>query len=241
MLLNEKRQDEFFVFDIEYDGNSFNVTPIKAKLPNDEVLYLIGPELEYIYNLDIKHFSFTIFEEDFDNLSDSEFEYLWNKFFIPWIEMLSERYLDIDIDKFKFQLNRSERKFLVKKIIHFVMMFLPYIILKKILLKYNIESKTEALDLLEHFKENPEELRKLINNIIKETINNFNNILDTIKELSKYAKKNQLEDSYELLNSQIKKQNYYIEIFQEILDNTEIDKIIELFKKYIENDFENLI
>jgi len=241
MLLNEKRQDEFFVFDIDYDGSSFNITPVKAKLPNDEVLYLIGPELEYIYNLDIKYFSFTIFEEDFDNLSDSEFEYLWNKFFIPWIEMLSERYLDIDIDKFKFQLNRSERKFLVKKIIHFVMMFLPYIVLKKILLKYNIETKAEALDLLEYFKENPGELRKLINNIINETVNNFNNILDTIKELSKYAKKNQLEDSYELLDSQIKKQNYYIEIFQEILDNTEIDKIIELFKKYIENDFENLI
>jgi len=241
----EKYRDSFITFNIQADDNDVNVEIINAKMPDDNVLFLIGKDLKYLWDLDIKLFNFIIFENDLENINDSEFEYFWNKFFIPWIEYLNENYFELDLDKFKFQLsNTYEKKFLIKKIVHFIMMFFPYYIFKSILQNHGIEgieNEAQAYKLLEYFKENPQELRNEINNEVEKVIEKSKNLLTSLENLLSFTKKGKLENSIEILEKQLQKQDLYLKLFAEIIEQTEIDKIISLFKTYLDNDFENLI
>ena len=241
----EKYRDSFITFNIQPDNDDVNIEIINAKMPDDNVLFLIGKDLKYIWDLDIKLFNFIIFENDLENINDSEFEYFWNNFFIPWIEYLNENYFEIDLDKFKFQLtNTYEKKFLIKKIVHFIMMFFPYFIFKTILENHGIEgieNEAQAYQLLEYFKEQPQELRREINIEIEKVIEKSKNLLTSLENLLNFTKKGKLEDSIDILEKQLQNQDLYLKLFNEIIEQTEIDKIINLFKKYLDNDFENLI
>jgi len=130
-------QENFIVYyvndDISEKSNDISITKIEAVKPNDDILFIYSNELQNIYNLNIKDFSFVIFEEDINRLNDSEFEYFWEKFFISWLENIDENYLDINVEDFKFQLGSIlEKRYLIKKIVHFIMYMFPYLILKKI-------------------------------------------------------------------------------------------------------------
>ena len=238
----DNRQTSFMVFNIKDQGNDISVDPILAKLPDDNVLYLIGKDLEYLYELDIKNFSFNIFEEDLDKLNDNEMEYFWKKFFIPWFERL-ESYLDLNIEYFNFQLSTThEKRFLVKKFTHFIMLFLPYIILKDLLSNTEIETKNQALNFINQLAErNPKILRDDIRKVFQKHISKMENIVESLEVMSETSKKGELEYSLELLKTQLNRQKQYIYIFIEILDNSSIEGIEKLFTEYINNDFENLI
>lgn len=236
-LLNKS----FISFNITEENNDIKVEPMKIDIPDENVLFLIGKDLKYIWDLDIKNFNFIIFENDIENINDNEFEYFWNKFFIPWLNKL-EDYIDFDIDKLRYNLsNVYEKKFLIKKIVHFIMMFFPYYIFKEILNNHNIEEKTQVQNLLKYYKDDPIYLRKELDTEFNKIEDKSKNFLSSLEHLLQFAKKGKLENSIDLLGKQIQKQDNYLKLFKSFIDQTDIDKIINLLETYIENDFENLI
>jgi len=238
----DKYKDSFITFNIKPKENDVEIDIINAKMPDENVLFLIGKDLKYLWDFDIKNFNFIIFENDIENINDSEFEYFWTKFFIPWIERLNENYFEIDLDKFNYQLsNTYEKKFLIKKIIHFLMMFFPYYIIKNIFENHSMENKQQAFDLLKIWEENPKSLRQDIDEQFSEVLNKSKNLLSSLTSLLQYTKKGELEHSLDLLERQLNKQDVYLQLFLEFLNQTSIDKIINLITEYIKADFENLI
>ncbi len=236
-LLNKS----FISFNITEENNDIKVEPMKIDIPDENVLFLIGKDLKYIWDLDIKNFNFIIFENDIENINDNEFEYFWNKFFIPWLNKLGD-YIDFDIDNLRYNLsNVYEKKFLIKKIVHFIMMFFPYYIFKEILNNHNIEEKIQAQNLLKYYKDDPIYLRKELDTEFNKIEDKSKNFLSSLEHLLQFAKKGNLENSMDLLGKQIQKQDNYLKLFKSFIDQTDIDKLINLLETYIENDFENLI
>jgi len=244
----EPSNDSFIIYNIEYDDEDFNITPIKAQRPDEDLLFLIGKDIEYINDLNIRYFNYIIFENDLEKLTDSEFVYFWKKFFEKWIKDISESYLEINLENFEFQLGTvSEKKFLIKKITHFIMQFLPYSALKNTLKDLNLNSKNEIIIYLdklineEAWIEDIKEFRKnLIKNIQKPN-EKLNNLIHSLESFKKIAKKGELEHTFELLKKQQSQQAVYVKLFSIIINNTSIDKLASLCKKYLEEDSLNII
>ena len=243
MEQTNSQANSFNVYYVEPDSKDISIKTIKAKKPNEDILFIYSNELKNIKDLNIKDFSYIIFEEDINKLNDSEFEYFWAKFFIPWLNFIDENYLDIEIDKFKFQLSSTlEKRYLIKKIVHFIMFLLPYMILKKILQKEKLTNFDETINYFKTIYENdPKKIKKLFIREIEEIITYSSNFLNTISQVIKSSKKDTLENMIGLLNSQILKQNDYYLILKEIIYNTTNDKLIALIGQYLDNDFENIV
>jgi hypothetical protein len=239
-------QENFIVYyindDINKKINDISITKVEAVKPNDDILFIYSNELQNIYNLNIKDFSFVIFEEDINRLNDSEFEYFWKKFFIPWLENIDENYLDINVEDFKFQLGSTlEKRYLIKKIVHFIMYMLPYLILKKITERKKFISYDETMSYFKDlYENNPNEIKKLILREIDEIIKYSNNFLNSIQSVIKSSKKDTIDNVIDILQDQISKQNEYYQIFKDIINNTINEKLLNLILDYYENDFENI-
>ena len=239
-------QENFIVYyvndDISEKSNDISITKIEAVKPNDDILFIYSNELQNIYNLNIKDFSFVIFEEDINRLNDSEFEYFWEKFFISWLENIDENYLDINIEDFKFQLGSTlEKRYLIKKIVHFIMYMFPYLILKKITERKKFTSYDETVSYFKDlYEDNPNEIKKLILKEIDEIIKYSNNFLNSIQSVIKSSKKDTIDNVIDILQDQISKQNEYYQIFKDIINNTVNEKLLNLILNYYENDFENI-
>ena len=242
MEQSNKSSTSFNVYYTNLDGDDIDINIVKARKPNDDILFIYSNELQNIKELNIKDFSYVIFEEDINRLNDSEFEYFWSKFFLPWLNYIDENYLDIEIDQFKFQLsNTLEKRYLIKKIVHFIMFLLPYMILKKIINKKNLTDFNETLLYFkEMFNDNPKEIKSLLLKEIDEVIQYSNNFLNTISQVIKSSKKDTLENLIGLLDSQVSKQNDYYLILKEIIQNTTNEKLFALVGQYLDNDFENI-
>ena len=243
-MLNDITNQKFVTFNVKFDDEKKDVEieTITAQLPDENVLFLIGKDLEYLWNFDIKNFNYVIFENDLELINDGEFEYFWKKFFLLFLDNLNENYLENNIEDFQFQLsNTYEKRFLVKKIIHFIMLFFPYYIFKDMIVEKEFENKNDAISYINFLADNePKELRNKLISLMENAIKKSENFLNSIQQLSKFSKKNELEDSLTLLEDQLKKQDVYIKLFIEMINNTEIDKLKNLLIKYLEKDFENL-
>ena len=237
-----QQTSSFDVFYVEPDGDDIKINKVTARKPNEDIIFIYSNELQNIQNLNIKDFSYVIFEEDINRLNDSEFEYFWAKFFLPWLNYIDENYLDIEIDQFKFQLsNTLEKRYLVKKLVHFIMFLIPYMILKKVLQRKNITDYNEAVQYFKDLYLNePKEIKTMFIKEIDEIIQYSNNFLNTISQVIKSSKKDTLENLIGLLDSQISKQNDYYLILKDIIYNTSSDKLISLIGQYLDNDFENI-
>ena len=235
-------KNSFNVFYVDLESEDIDIKISKARKPNEDIFYIYSNELQSVKNLDVKDFSYTIFEEDINKLNDQEFEYFWAKFFLPWLNNINNEYLDIDIDQFKFQLSSAlEKRYLIKKITHFIMQLIPYMILKKILQKLNLSDYNETMDYFDDlYEHDPIKIKNLLIKEINEVIQYSSNFLTTIGDVIKSSKKDTLENLIGLLDNQISKQNDYYLILKEIINNTTNEKLYELIKIYLQNDFENI-
>ena len=245
MSLNEN--DSFDIYYIKYDEekNEYNTITKKAVKPLEDTLYLIGQDLMYLNDLNIKDFNFLIFEDDIEKLSDEEFEYFWEKFFKLWLDKINDNYLEIDLDLFYFQLsNTQEKKYLLKKIVHFITMFLPYNVIKTIINKRFTsfeECEASLTDLIINLSSDPGFIRESILEEINNNIQKVKNLYTSLESMTSLAKKNTLDDSLELLHSQLNKQIDYLEIFKTVIQNTDEENLKDLILIYIDKDSENLL
>jgi len=215
-------------------------------------------EGKFLKMTDIKNFNFYLFESDLEKLNDEEFQNYFSNIFEILIDEVNETYLDIDIQEIRKDTIKNKRLF-VKKFVIFYMQLLPYEILKpifknsaKLMELYSSEdfineeefktpSETLLYRLFDYDNDNIYKIKKLLCDQIDIKItkmHNFNNIIDEIAEISK---KNTLENSRDIFEEHIRKQNKYYEIYKSIILQTDLEKLVNLFRQYIEKDYLNLI
>lgn len=220
----------------------FSTIEIKEIEPNEDRAQLMVSDLKYLKTYDIKNFNYYNFEQDLFTMSDGEFEWWYTKTFTLWLEDLNEEYLDIELsDVYNRFESSNEKKLFLKKIVQFVMVILPYTILRNILHQDN--DLNNINDLLNKLKDTNHliEFRGELIEELNKNITEFEQFVETISTFEKISKKNIITENMELLDEHIKKQNFFIEIFKQIISECDMEKIYELLIKFSEADSENII
>ena len=197
--------------------------------------------VEYIFDtirtLDIKQFSFVIFEEDIDNMSINEFELYYNNQFKDRIIPEIQNYLNIDISIFDNQSIESRRNIL-KHIIKFYTTFLPYNYLKQFISSKTTENKYDALELIN------DNIKTVLCDAItnsKTEYNNFIKLMYNVKSnLSTEKKKDKFDSMLNILDSNVGDKIKMNEYFNSVIETSSVDSLIELCKSYIKNDYANI-
>jgi len=234
---------------------SENNLPVGEYSPTlDDIL----SENKYLNDIDIKNFNYYLFESDLEKLSSDEFKIASDELLNTFIEDLNNNYLNIDIESILHK-NEYNKKTFIKKFVLFFMQILPYEILKPILKNPDdlnalntpgtlthidsFKNPTETLlyRIFDYDNDNIYKIKDLINEELNKKIRKMNNFINVIDEVMELSKKNTLEDSRDIISDHVDIQNNYYKIYQNILSNTDLEKIVNLFRKYIEKDYLNLI
>jgi len=223
------------------DSDKILSTVITPTKPDEEKAILLVPEFEFLNKYDFKNFNYFNFEHSITDMTPSEFEWWWEFALSGWLYGLDERYIDIDMENIGSRFSsQDEKRIFILKVINFVMFLLPYQVLR------NIFKDSDIIDIsdLKLLVEDDFNLIELRENIINELDRNITQLDDFVKMLlhfEKMAKKNLAEDNIDLLTKQTQKQNFFIEIFKDIIGETDMHK----FKNYLillfENDWKNVL
>lgn len=238
-----------------------NTDTSNNNLPTEEyrpTMVDILSESKYLLDTDIKNFNYYLFEGDLEKLLPNEFATVSNELLTEFIDELNNNYLDIDVESI-IQKNEYDRKIFIKKFILFFMQILPYEIFKPILKnnknletlnpsnslinEESFKSPTETLlyRILDYDNDNIYKIKELLNDQLDIKINKLNNFINIIDEVVELSKKNTIEDSRDIFEDHVNIQNNYYKIYKIIIQNTDLEKLINLFRKYIEKDYLNLI
>jgi len=163
-----------------------------------------------------------------------------------------------------------DKKVYLKKIIFFLTYILPYEIFKNILSNNIMVARNEgetpesflSADItIDQFDPNPTDFLKIFDNdynenlvllkpsIIKSLDNRsakLDNWVQKLTEVSKQAgarnasKMETMEDSINILDEHVQKQKLINNLYKKIINNTPLEKLVNLFKRYIEMDYYNI-
>lgn len=197
--------------------------------------------VNYIYdtikNIDIKNFSFIIFEEDIDNMSITEFTEYYNNQFKNAILPEIQHYLNIDITIFEDQSIESKRNIL-KHIVKFYTTFLPYNYLKQFISTKNTENKYDALELI------GDNIKTVLCDVITNSKNEYSNFIKLMynvkANLSTEKKKDKFDSMLTILDTNIGDKIKMNDYFNSVIETSSVDSLIELCKLYIKNDYTNI-
>lgn len=197
--------------------------------------------VNYIYdtikNIDIKNFSFIIFEEDIDNMSITEFTEYYNNQFKNAILPEIQHYLNIDTTIFEDQSIESKRNIL-KHIVKFYTIFLPYNYLKQFISTKNTENKYDALELI------GDNIKTVLCDVITNSKNEYSNFIKLMynvkANLSTEKKKDKFDSMLTILDTNIGDKIKMNDYFNSVIETSSVDSLIELCKLYIKNDYTNI-
>jgi len=222
----------------EENSESLLIEPLP---PEDNKAALLVSEFEYLSSFDFHNFNYFSFEQDITDMSPGEFEWWYENTFQPWLVNLDENYLDIDFENIYYKFNnQDEKRVFLLKIVNFVMFLLPYQILREVFKSYDID---DSYDLQEFLREDTNliDLRhRIIQSIDHNTIQ-FESFVKTLLHFEKIAKKNLIEENISLLDDHVKKQNLFLEIFKNIITETDMEKFRELIVLMLKNDVKNIL
>jgi len=197
------------------------IQTVEIERPTEDEAILMVHELKYLRDFDIKNFNYYMFEDDIDNMTPGEFEWWYKAAFEPWLQNLDENYLDIEYDDLSMYFKNPEEKILfLKKFVNFIMFFLPFQIIKYFLKSNGFDNLNSYLETIDSGADGTRaliQLRTDLINIIDEEISRVDNFVSTLATFEKVAKKNLVESSIDLLDNHIKKRNYFLEVFKEII------------------------
>jgi len=238
-----------------------NTDTFDNNLPTQEyspTLEDILSESKFLLDTDIKNFNYYLFEGDLEKLQPDEFEFASEELLEKFIETINENYLNIDIDYLTHK-NDYDKKIFLKKFILFFMQILPYEILKPILKNsklleklnpsdsltlpdtFNTPTETILYRIFDYDNDNIYKIKDMLLTQLDKKINKMNNFINIIDEVMELSKKNTLEDSRDIFEEHVNTQNNYYRIYKNVIQNTDLEKLINLFRKYIQKDYLNLI
>jgi len=223
---------------VERDLTDINDISVNDKL---EVLDDTEGFLKYIYDCvlkcDISNFNFIIFNEDIDSLSDREFLKYYDGKFQEILQIINE-YVYISLDIIDDNSIDNKRK-MVKNIITFFLNTLPYTYLKTYLNKNSIESIHEAISMIDISIQD-----KLIDSIHNNRIEfeNFGKLMvDVGENINNDKKKNIFDGRLKLLENNMDKKLKLLQYHENIIKSSSVINLVDLCKKYINQDFVNII
>ncbi len=218
-----------------------DTTSIKVKKPEEDRAVLLATDFKFMQEYDFYNFNYFVFEQDVIDMANSEFEWWYETTFEPWLIGLDERYLDIDYDNLggKFE-SQAEKRLFMLKIINFVMFLLPYEIMRKVFTSIGIGDNYDAAEFLRD-EENLIFLREEILEKIDHNSVQVDSFVETLRHFEKIAKKNLVEENIALLDDHIQKQNFFLEVFKRIIQETDMYKLRDLIIRMLENDSRNIL
>ncbi len=216
-------------------------TTIEIERPSEDRAALLASDFKYIQEYDFINFNYFTFEHDVIDMFPGEFEFWFEATFEPWLVGLDERYLDIDYESLEGNFNtQAEKRLFMLKIVNFVMFMLPYEIMKKVFRTIGINDTYEANEFLRD-EENLIFLREEILEKLEDSAMQVESFVDTLRHFEKIAKKNLVEENIALLDDHIQKQNFFLEIFKRIIQETDMYKLRDLIVLMLENDAANIL
>jgi hypothetical protein len=226
---------------IFYKDTSINSERELTRYLTQDRIYLLVSELEYLQNLDFMNFNYFNFEQDISDLSDKEFQVWFDAAFQPWLAKINEDYLDLEYDDLFYKFNSIEEKRLfLLKIVNFIMYFLPYEVLRPIFKEEDITTSAELNEYLndDYFLIT---LRDLIIEGIERHKKDADSFVYALTQLGKIAKKNLVQEDIDPLKEHIDKQNFFFDIFQSIIEETDMEKVRNLIQQMEISDGKNLL
>lgn len=220
-------------YDLEVYELFLNQHNISSNMKLQQYSFLLK-YFDEINNLDIKNFNLLLFKEDFEKLTEDEFNDVYN--------IIIDEILENNIFNFELLLNDGQTEFTSTNFIDFIdfyMHALPYVYLKNILVNYETvpefyeylmdENTTIKVDLIK-------EAEKTISLNTK-----FNNLVQDLGINIVSAKnKDKYNSIVNLLSLSVdRKKDLYMK-YIEILKETSINDLQNIITKYIENDIFNL-
>jgi len=218
--------------------DSLTVLPLK---PDYNEAILLAPEFEFLRDYDFKNFNYFSFEHDITDMSSTEFEWWYEETFEPWLRDVDENYLDIDFENIYYKFNnQDEKRVFLLKIVNFIMFLLPYQILRNIFKNQGIDTPENLNNFLSDDL-NLINLRELVIEELDHNMTQFDDFVKTLLHFEKVAKKNLVEENIELLDEHVKKQNLFLEIFKNIIQETDMEKFRDLIIKMAAKDAKNIL
>jgi hypothetical protein len=222
-------------------GDSSDTLVIKPQKPEEDKAILLVTEFQNLTDLDFKNFNYFSFEQDVSDMIPEEFEWWYAERFEPWLFKIDNNYLDLDFDDHYYRFNsQDEKKIFLLKIVNFVMFLLPYQILREIFRNYEIDESSSLNSFIED-DSNLIQLRSDIINGLDHNMTQFDSFIKTLLHFEKISKKNLVEENIELLDEHVKKQNFFLEIFKGIIQETDMHKMKDLITRMIETDASNIL
>jgi len=213
----------------------------------------------FLEELDVQNFNYFIFEDDLDGLDDHEFELIYDNFLHDFLLDIDDKFLELNFEETRINLTTiEEKKKYIKSIIYFLTWILPYDILKPLLsskdeeilqiLRVDPETDPELLNESDFkkildidYNGNLDLLKNKIIELINDKNKKLNNWIERLTDLSQVSKKDTLEDSLEILEQHVAKQQAINTIYTNIIKNTDLEKILKLFEIYLKKDFYNIV
>jgi len=214
-----------------------------VKVLDDGNLYYMKEYKDTIKDLDIYNFNYIVFEEDIDNMVYIEFDQYFRTDFIEILDFFNE-YLYIDVEAISNLENNTNsiemHKMMVKNIIKFLMMILPYTHLKGMLSKHEIEGFHEALETVSTITIKEQIIKEI--ELAKSEQNNFNNLMSNIQEtITNKNKKDKFTDMIQVLDVNIQEKIKVFDYYISIINSSGRESLSELLKLYIKKDSRNIL
>ncbi len=214
---------------------------IEPKRPEESKAVLLVSEFKNLHDFNFRDFNYFSFEQDIADMTTGEFEWWYSTNFEPWLQRLDNEFLDIDFDNIYYKFSsQDEKRIFLLKIVNFVMFLLPYQILKQVFKDQGIANQADLFDYVED-DINLINFRGEIIEAIDHNMTQFDSFVKTLLHFEKISKKNLVEENIELLDEHVKKQNFFLEIFKSIMQETDMHKFRDLLKQMVKTDEKNIL
>ncbi len=214
---------------------------IEPKRPEESKAVLLVSEFKNLHDFNFRDFNYFSFEQDIADMTMGEFEWWYSTNFEPWLQRLDNEFLDIDFDNIYYKFSsQDEKRIFLLKIVNFVMFLLPYQILKQVFKDQGISNQADLFDYIED-DINLINFRGEIIEAIDHNMTQFDSFVKTLLHFEKISKKNLVEENIELLDEHVKKQNFFLEIFKSIMQETDMHKFRDLLKQMVKTDEKNIL
>jgi len=220
-----------------------NTNNLEFKIGSNEMeygkLYYMKEYNEKILNLDIKNFNYIIYDDDIDNTTFDEFYQYYEDMFLETLYEIN-KYLYVDLSNFSKDNDLEKNKMVIKNIVRFYMMGLPYTYLKSILKEYQIGGFHDALEVINQ-SNNKANIIKAIEKAIDEQYS-FVELMKNVNEtVSNKSKKENMLELIDTLDSNVNNKVKVLNYFKSIISASGEEGIRELLKIYLKNDYINII
>ena len=199
----------------------------------DEPFEYLYPFLEQIENININDFSFDIFEKYINELSDSDYQKLYDSKLKLLLDDIDNNFLTVDVDEFE-EANIDANKVMFIKYVEFLMDTLPY----KVVFAEYIREPFSSLSDLEKWLAG-RDISEDLENILLTYINIINNMYDLIKNTIDTTKKlnKEYKQRVDKLKYYLDYENNFKDYFIGIVADTDNDKLKNLILNYYGSEY----